>query len=291
VKPPAVAGQKMKLNIHAICQNAFLPWILYCGLCAVMSFSFRYNYPTYGTIVWVVCLILVLAIGVVAVVERVQSVTAHPSSYGFLFLSGLLAWIAAMVVGDKIFEDLMQPYYDVMNLNTYTVIDPSVTKGQQIMDGGRVVFTQNAVLDLRRSMGFKNKDTYCVAPISVTVDGQTQPLASYDYWAVGVNCCSGNKNDFKCGEFNEVRAHGGLRLMNDRDRQFYRLAVQQAESFYEIKAVHPLFYYWVRDPDAEANDYSLDGYKYFTIGMFIHFGFSLALVAVVTFCFAKLGYY
>ena len=43
------------------------------------------------------------------------------------------------------------------------------------------------------------------------------PLSTYDFWAVGVNCC-GAAADFKCGEFSNPKAHAGLRLMSDEQR-------------------------------------------------------------------------
>merc|ERR1740121_3126179 len=103
-----------------------------------------------------------------------------------------------------------------MNLNTYSDVDPSQMKGQQLMDAGRIVFTQNSKLDIRRSMSFKNLDSYCVAPITIGNENTTYAaLASYDFWAVGINCCSDNTADFHCGEFDNSKAHAGLRLMRD----------------------------------------------------------------------------
>jgi len=286
-KTPFARGQRSRLNLVAICQCLFVPWIVFCAVYAVMSFSLHYSQPALCYLVVACCGVFVLLVGFMAfqAVQKRASGASDPSWYIFLFLTSLVAWSVAVVLGDLNFWYNMQPYYDIQNLNTYPSVSPASMRGQQLMDAGRVFFTSGTKLDLTKSMGFRNLDLYCVAPIT-TGDA---PLASYDFWAVGLNCCSGTSADFHCGEFNNPRAAAGLRLMRDDQRAFFRLAVQQAEAAYSIKAIHPLFFYWMQDPVAEMNSYQDDGFKYYLLGMFTHFSFQLFCVVVATIAFSKMG--
>ncbi|CAE8603756.1 unnamed protein product, partial [Polarella glacialis] len=126
---------------------------------------------------------------------------------------------------------------------------------------------------------------YCVAPI---VYGQEQ-LASYDFWAVGVNCCSGATSDFRYGVYDNPHARSGLRLLRDDQRSVFRLAVQQAEAAYNMKAAHPLFFYRMQDPVAEIMQCKNDGFRYYPRGLFTHFVFNRLCVACAVFGFSKLS--
>merc|ERR1719161_2582403 len=140
------------------------------------------------------------------------------------------------------------------------------------MDAGRVEFLKGATLDLHKAYAFQNLETYCVAPITMYNPqlGSTTPLSSYDFWAVGINCCAGSSSqevDFKCGDFANADAHEGLRLMHDDQRSFLRLAVQQAEAAHMIKANHPLFFVWTDDSIGSMHNYMEKAYRNFAIAM------------------------
>lgn len=278
-------GKRRRLNLVAICVNIFVPWFLFVGIYAAMSFSLHYQRPTMAWLTVFLGYLLVIMIVFLAYRAKVQE--RDPMWYTFCGIACAIAVTGACVFGDMNFWYNMQPYYDIENLNTYPSVNPAREKGQQLMDAGRVYFADGAALDMRKAMGFKNLDLYCVAPI---VHGEEQ-LASYDFWAVGINCCSGVSSDFRCGEFNNPHARSGLRLMRDDQRPFFRLAVQQAEAAYNIKATHPLFFYWMQDPVAEMNSYRDDGFKYYLLGIFTHFAFNLFCVICATVGFSKIGRY
>jgi len=295
-----VKGQRQRLNIVPVCQSLLLPWLFFCLLYAVMSFSVHYNRPTLCLVVVGLCGLVVLLLGAHAAQAAFRKWRGQqegeppraPSWAIFLFISFVAAWLLGVVLGNLNFAANFQPYYDYTNLNTHWGIDPAKTPGQELMDAGRFYFTNRSVLDLRRSMGFRNLDTYCVAPVTVkSADDTLEPLATYDFWAVGIGCCEGNMADFHCGQFNDPKAHQGLRLLRDDQRSFFRLAVQQAEATYGIKSKHPLFLYWTTDCDEEMDNFREDGYKYFMVGMMGFFSWQLLCVGAAVYGFVRIGYW
>jgi len=278
-------GKRRRINAVAICFNIFLPWFLFTSLYGIITFKFHYNYPTLTWLIMLAGFIPALLTAYLATEAKVRD--RDPSWYSFSTLALFIAPCLAMVFGDMNFWYNMQPYYDVELLNTYPSVNPATDKGAQMMDAGRVYFADGTALDQRKAMAFKNVDLYCVAPI---VNGNEQ-LATYDFWAIGVNCCSAVSSDFRCGEFNNPHARAGLRLMRPDSRPFFRLAVQQAEAAYNIKAAHPVFFYWMQDPVAEMNVYRKDGFKYFMMGTFTFFAFNLFCVICAVIGFSKIGRY
>merc|ERR1719450_1718858 len=158
-------------------------------------------------------------------------------------------------------------------------------RGQQLMDAGIVDFAEGTRIDVSKSMGFKSNVVYCVAPITLG----NQSLPTYDFWAVGTGCCSGSQRDFHCHGYNDPRSHGALRLMADGNRAFYRMAVQQAEAAYKIKAIHPLFFDWVADGRSTVESWQSRGVSNCIISIVAYFVFQCFLVALASLLFAKMG--
>lgn len=294
MKAPVARGPRRRMNIVAVILALLVPVGVFAVVLAATSFSLHYQQPSIMYLIVGFTLVALLAVGAVALdaVRRKarNEPQREPTWYVFIFATGLLAWVIALAAGSTNFHSNMQPFYDVLNLNTYPSVDPSKMRGQQMMDAGRVVFVDTARVDITKSMAFKNLEVYCVAPITLDGGNSTfSTLASYDFWAVGLGCCSGAAADFHCGEFNNPRAHAGLRLMQDEQRPYFRLAVQQAEAAYNIKAPHPIFLHWMQDPIAEVNAYQDDGVKYFLLGLFSHFVFQLFLVIAAVIAFSKWG--
>lgn len=281
---------RRRMNIMGIWLALFLPWMIFCAVSACRSFSIRFTNPLLS---WCVVLgVVVLICGSFALsYQGIKRKFHHEPSYQpmwyiFLSITSVLAFTLAFGAGEVNWNMNMSMFYNNVHLNDYSYVDPARMRGQQIMDAGTVNFVNTTYLDLKYSMGFRNDEVYCVVPINSV----QAPLANYDFWAVGLNCCSGTAaGDFTCGQYANRYAHSGIRWMEDSQRPFFRLAVQQAEAAYGIKATHPLFFTWVQDPVQEQATYLADGWKFFFMGMFGHFFLQLFLVILAAAAFAQFG--
>lgn len=285
-------GQRRRMNVVAIILSLLLPWTFFAVVFCVLNSSYHYKQPFFVSSVVSLGVMALVVVGFFAAstVKRKfeGDPTREPNWYVFIFVTCCLMFVIALVTGELNYATNLQPYFDLMNLNMYQNVDPSRMRGQQLLDAGRIVFAEGTRLDIAKSMGFRNQKLFCVAPITKGTGNGT--LATYDFWAVGMDCCSGLKADFHCRDYNNMNSKGGLRLMKDHERAFYRLAVQQAEATYNIKAVHPLFFEWMQDPIEEANRWQELGYRNFQIGLFAAFVLQCFLVACAAISFSKLGH-
>jgi len=279
-----IPSRRVRVNALAICMNILCPWLLFTSLLWVMIFDTHYSSPH---LAWFA---VMSAFGLSAVMaglayNRRQQLNGDPAWYTYAAGAFFAAALVAAVFGDWVFQHKMNSYYDFETLNTYSGVNPMRTKGQMVMDSGRVYFSMYTHLDQKKTMAFKHVDNYCVVPITAG----DEKLPNYDFWAVGTNCCGGSTGEFHCGrDWDNFRARSGLRLMDETQSPFYRLAVQQAEAAYGISASHPVFYHWVQDPVAEIHHEMAFGHKAFVIAAFTHFIANFCAVIYATFAFAKM---
>mmetsp|Transcript_70590 Transcript_70590/g.184030 ORF Transcript_70590/g.184030 Transcript_70590/m.184030 type:complete len:319 (+) Transcript_70590:111-1067(+) len=284
---------RKRMNIVPIAIALFVPVALFAGVFALMSFSLHYTQSTLTTIFVILCFLPVLWTGFYAaqqVRKRAIGVGRESTWYIFLFISLLVAWSCGYIFGSTNYSSYTQPYYNVNNLMTYTSIDPSAYRGQQLMDAGRVVFTSDSALNTNYFSGFRNAEMYCVAPIVTQVNGTYKKQDTYDFWAVGTDCCSEHSADFACGEYDNPDARSGLRLTSTSQKEYYALAVEQAEATYGVKASNPVFMTWMQDPDLEVGQYWTDATRFFALVAILYGLFQAALVAGMLTVLSKLGW-
>lgn len=288
--PPKVSLRRLsRLNFCALAGSLLLPWSIFAVVFATTSFTMHYQHPQLCWFIVILALLLVAAWGLATLMvigrRKTDDNSAEATWYVFVTMTLLLGWLLGFSLGCANFWGNMQPYYDVTNLNVYPGVDPAKAHGQELLDAGRIMFTPTSVPDVSKSSSFKSVDEYCVAPIT----SSAEPLASYDFWAVGRNCCSSSQLDFHCGHYTNSRAHAGVRLMDNSQWEYFRLAVRQAEAEHKITARTPLFFEWVEDPIGEMKFLQDTGLKYYIFGALMFFALQFFLVVVSAIGFAQVA--
>lgn len=269
---------------------AFFPWLLFCMTFWMRSFDVRYaaerNSIRYEHLNCAEASVYLLLLPLLVTAWLTYRSAGHHADRGgkpnhakvVLCYTFAIAWVLGYFLGDWNYVNNMEPYYEIRDLNVYPSVDPSQYSGHQLMDAGMIQFTRPTVLWLDKAIGFKNEDVHCVVPIR---SGVNHSQSTFDYWAVGLNCCSPHKPEFKCGEFANPNAHWGLRMMDESKKQMFALAVKEAEAAYGLSAPHPVFLYWLSDPMTELQCYEEAGWSTFVFWVFVYFSVQLFLVLVL----------
>jgi len=282
---------RRRWNCQALLLCALVPWVIFAGVFAAASFQLP-AIAVLGSagmcfLVCVAAFFLVLIFGAWACIswgKEVSYGTQQLTWFSFLFATSLTAWVLGIFLGWLNYRTNLAEYYFISNLKAYDSVDPLSAKGQQLMDAGRVTFVPGSQLDLHRSFGFRHHDMYCVAPVT---RGE-QDLSNYDFWAVGRNCCSDHANDFRCGDYASKTARSGVRLLDDSQRSWFRLAVQQAQAAHGIHSEHPIFFTWMEDPNVSVDEGLWAGLQWYFTGVSVHLLLQMLLVVgSVAFLLAK----
>lgn len=217
-----------------------------------------------------------------AIKERRNAIFAggSPDAYSsWVMLIAVLAFIglvAGACVGEVDYLNNFYPYYYVGDMSTYSSLDTANTSSIQVMDAGIVYFDDSNNVSKSNGMMFKSQYSYCVAPI--TPASTVSHDFSYSFWAVGTDCCTSRTNAYECGV--NTTGFGGLRIVTEPEKDFYNLAVQQAEAWYGITAPQPLFFKVSDSAETALSDYLDSGLKVFGYSFLGFLGFSVLVVIV-----------
>eukprot|EP00928_Gymnodinium_smaydae_P065792 TRINITY_DN48886_c0_g1_i1.p1 TRINITY_DN48886_c0_g1~~TRINITY_DN48886_c0_g1_i1.p1 ORF type:complete len:345 (-),score=46.24 TRINITY_DN48886_c0_g1_i1:84-1118(-) len=280
-----VTGHRIRMNVVALFLNCMIPFAVYVLCNGVTCFCTAYNHPLRAYLVLVSCGVLCVALWMMALYARWQ--TPNPTWYTYLAITTSIAYIVGVMNGMNICQQHVMPYLELTHLRSAKGIDTSTLDGTSVMDAGALEFVPGTKLDESKSWHFKLGTLYCVAP--VVTNGLAPETQSYDYWVVGKNCCGMGSSDFRCGSWIGKGNRSGLRVLDDHDLGFYRLAVQQAETTYDIRARHPVFFTWSDDPILELKIWNMRVFRNYLIGVAVAFCTSAFFVCIATFSFSWIG--
>lgn len=271
------------MNIVPMFLMIFIPWGIFVFAMGTQAFYLMYRSPFTCCMIAVGCILLWLATVLLAINRRKHD--PEPAWYTFFAIVVGVAVFSGLFLGFSIYNQYSFPYYQVKDLKVIRNLDASRERGQNVMDAGLFYFAEGNQIDTRKAWHFKQRTMYCVAPI---VMGGNQP-ATYDFWAVGKDCCSVQSSDFRCGAYNNPIARSGIRNMVDADRSFYRLAIEQAAALYGIQSENPIFFEWVTDPVDVVNTWNHTGFRKFMVYSAFAFVLFLFATAVAAFTFSFIG--
>jgi hypothetical protein len=232
------------LDYQSIGLAFLLPMALFALTFCVMSFKFYYHYPSSALFMIIAVFFFVLALTLLSMNQiRRWKVTGVKTWHLFLIGTSFLAASLGSILGYVNFKSNAVHYYDYISLRKIANADPGQWQGGQALDAGEIQFKAGTKINTQLNMMYFQKQGWCAAPI---VSGDGAPLASYDFWAVGMNCCSSVPGDFSCGY--SVGGVSGLRVLDDSEIAGYKLAVEQAQAAYNIQSHNPIFLRAVKSP-------------------------------------------
>lgn len=262
-----------------------VPPMIFAWPATHLSFSGHFHYPT---LTWFFVALGFSPVALVLFQARRPFIGNHmknatDTKWGWItFVLFLVAFCAGTFVGDVNYLLFMRQYYFIESLKSYADINPAAVRGTQFMDAGSIQFSQGTRVLRDMGMSYTSWDIYCVAPIARQSSTTGEEAGTYDMWAVGKNCCKSDDPTFSCGDSADVEARAGLRQVNEDERQYYALAVQQAKAAYNIQSEHPLFFHWVKDPNGQLNLFFAAGFKMWVFSIFMMIGLNFVIVGVLT---------
>lgn len=277
--------QKLRMNIVPMFLNLFVPWAVFVFAMGLTSTKIMYSYPTVVNFLLVLLLISWIVLVVAAIWARVYE--PYPTWFTHFALSVGVAAILGYHFGMASYQQFGYKYHAIKDLKVMKDVDVGITPGSSLTDVGIVHFKAGHGLSPTLSWHFKSGSLYCVSPI---LSNLTLPLnQQYDYWAIGKDCCSVAASDFRCGSWGNVGSKGGIREMSEGETEKFRLAVQQAESLFNIRAPRPIFLKWSADPSIEVDSWNRTVFQNFIFCSTVAFIVCIFSVAMHTCRFSWFG--
>jgi hypothetical protein len=229
----------------------FLPWLTFVLLC----FLYAYVYHHFREVVWLA------SVGFIALAAIFMSLSSRMDGrwYSFLGILTLIAVVAGNIVGVYIYSQFFLQYWAYDMNRTYTNVLPSEPAAAHA-DAGIIQFAASARIDTTKAVGYKSGQVYCVAPVM----DETQ-TSRVEYWAAGDDCCK-QRADFTCDSAADPSAQQGVVIFDANSwffqsrREYYELAVKQAEAAYDIvSAPDPIFIRWVSNGKEVQTEFAYYG--------------------------------
>jgi hypothetical protein len=265
----AKAGTQDRRNgwiiVMGFCKHTFIPAFLFMAVSILFMVGYHQN-PR-----------LLLALAAFFVVVFLSDTLFQYNSKSKLskdmVMSGISAFaiLGGAMVGTSLHLTELHEYWPYYQKRHYTNVAPDELASAHA-DASVIVFMEGARPDGGRYAGYRRYgSTYCVAPIAVDpgyMDGEETVSAAVQYWAIGKDCCGGQKG-FACDDSQNEQARSGLvmtkytdddllmaGILSNDDMAYYENAVQMSMSKFDITSpTERMYVRYVKDIDKARMTY------------------------------------
>mmetsp|Transcript_105357 Transcript_105357/g.198398 ORF Transcript_105357/g.198398 Transcript_105357/m.198398 type:complete len:330 (-) Transcript_105357:54-1043(-) len=208
---------------------------------------------------------------------------------------GMFSVVAAILVGLFVHYKWMVYYVHYKEMPTHTNVAPS-ENSMQYEDAGGIIFSADTVVDVQRSVGYRDANTsttLCVAPV---VDGTMALEDPVGFFAVGTGCC-GWRGSFTCDDVAESDAKSGMLLLTPKtlvsplmswtvegavDFEAYDAAIKlESAVFGTTVAKHIRLLHWKKDMDESLKTYKKNALSFVWISCALQFITLIILAYIV----------
>eukprot|EP00929_Paragymnodinium_shiwhaense_P007561 TRINITY_DN111477_c0_g1_i1.p1 TRINITY_DN111477_c0_g1~~TRINITY_DN111477_c0_g1_i1.p1 ORF type:complete len:323 (+),score=66.49 TRINITY_DN111477_c0_g1_i1:206-1174(+) len=188
----------------------------------------------------------------VTMIGLAVSVAGQSGAGGLLtVVTGLIGLSSGAVTGIYTHEAYIGPFLKIVHGREYTDVLASAPAAAYA-DAGKIIFADTSQVDTMRSVGYRDRRTYCVAPV---VDSGSAQDRTINFWAVGLDCCNA-RGDFECGAADLYGSRGGIRLsaqgLLENQYEDFKQAINQAAAVYDLGVEDdPIMVRWVENPAVE----------------------------------------
>jgi len=229
-----------RFSFLELCGIVLVPWLV----CVMISYMFATQYHRTPLLVW-----LIVFAAAVTSCSQIRIEMPEDSWRSSVALGCLAAVLVSSFFGCIAYQEFYADYWSCHDSHTYANVMPSEA-ASAYLDAGKVIFAEEARIDVSRAVGYKDSTVYCVAPVLDSAGGKT-----IQFWAAGKDCC-GSRGSFSCDDAWDNKARGGIVISEAAVQPEYALAVRQAEAAYGVKSVaEPVFVRWVVDPEKVELNY------------------------------------
>lgn len=278
---PGSYGKAGKSNVNVTQALCIAPVVTFAV--TAVACSFLWSQPILAGAVSLAAFANVIRTGVP---PRAGGAAGLPFESLMAVCMGLMALVAGAVTGLYAYEAYGQSFLAITLGRSYDNVLASFP-GAAYSDGGQFRFASSSTVDTSKALGYRDIQTYCVAPI---VDAGSAQLRRVSFWAVGIDCC-GWRGDFRCNDAGVEGAKSAVMAADDgifsRPRTQYIRAATQAAAEYDLTVGDTaLFIHWVQDPKKEqwANLFKAVGVDALGTGVF-----ALGTLAALAYAQARSG--